>query len=207
MGFTGDHESADIPEMVSVGGEKLADFRWVFPIRGVESRTQISTHGWIVDRYSSREVRHVNVSDSSDAFGRESYRPRTPGKESKVERGKITIGVRKDRHSVVTSNGDDPNMKDNGDREMGEDQPVRDSLPPATVPNAGRVQNEPGRSNGSKDNENPINPERHIRQIESNDQTKDMSDGAACIDHRNDSRKNVTKQLRQRAATILTLRG
>ena len=71
----------------------------------------------------------------------ELHRPRTPSEERKLKRGKITIGVRKDRHSVVTSNGDDPHVEDDRNREMDDDQPVRDMLPPATVPNVGRVHN------------------------------------------------------------------
>ncbi len=52
-------EPLDYPDVVDdrkqagVKGEKLADFRWVFPIRGAESRTQILTRSGYSNQLTS----------------------------------------------------------------------------------------------------------------------------------------------------------
>ena len=42
-------------------GEELAGFRWVFPIRGVESRTQILTHGWVEPNQRNAEFHGYEI--------------------------------------------------------------------------------------------------------------------------------------------------
>ena len=76
---------ADDRKLLVRKGEGLADFRWVNPIRGVESRTQILTHGWVVGRYPSGEGRHARTPDTASNSKNVAARYNPTGKETRLK--------------------------------------------------------------------------------------------------------------------------